>query len=564
MTFTRTARIALAFFLLASTVLAQTTIFEFEGPPPSPIQPQFGRALCSAGDVNGDGFDDVLIGAPDDSASSLYSGSVRVISGRHGSLIRVFHGEENEHLGRALCGLGDVDGDGRADYAVGLAKPDSPGEGSVRVFSGGTGLVIWEVTGPPALDFGYSLEAAGDVDGDGVTDLLAPGTGHYVPHGQPNRSGDVWVYSGSTGALLHQITGFDIAPPYAMMETVSQAAGDLDADGVPDVMVTSYGRTGDSLVRVFSGASWALLYTYPGMANVVSYYIRSSAGDWNGDGHDDFTILASFSYPNAPPPEIQVISGATGSVLQTLKLSTRLEWILGVVNVGDTNGDGLDDLAVMRGSWPLPGFSWTVRVYAGGTGVLLTDPDRELGGTSDWFPELAAAGDVNGDGVGDVIVGSTGNPDKVFVFSPTTLEIGVAYHSHGCPCNNDPPITDGTGCTNSTGVGGRLRGYGIHLHLNDDLELHLSQAPPSSPVILLRSIYSGSNTSFPSDGVLALHSPERIGVAFTDSAGEVQFHHSKDWAYGAVDNFQCWYRDSNSGPCGTGNNYSNMLQVSAR
>jgi len=137
---------------------------------------EFGRSVSSAGDIDGDGFADVVIGAPYDDHNGSDSGSARVYSGATGALLHVFYGDSaGDEFGYSVSGAGDVDGDGFVDVVIGASHDDSIGNdsGSARVYSGASGVALYMFGGVSAGDgFGRSVSGVGDVDGDGFDDVV--------------------------------------------------------------------------------------------------------------------------------------------------------------------------------------------------------------------------------------------------------------------------------------------------------------------------------------------------------------------------------------------------------
>ena len=135
-----------------------------------------GISVSGAGDVNGDGFADLIVGAPGADRNGTNSGSARVFSGVDGSVLYTFDGDSaREQFGDPVSGAGDVNGDGFADLIVGALFSDSNGtsSGSAQVFSGADGSVLYNLNGDSAGDFlGISVSGAGDVNGDGVADFV--------------------------------------------------------------------------------------------------------------------------------------------------------------------------------------------------------------------------------------------------------------------------------------------------------------------------------------------------------------------------------------------------------
>lgn len=163
---------------------------------------RFGISVAGAGDVDGDGVPDLLVGADGEGA-----GRARLFSGATGGVIAELGDSDGcffSRYGASVCNLGDVDRDGVADFAV--ADPDDDldddmtkgqAPGSVRAYSGKTRRRLWVVTGDGHLDnLGYSIAPAGDVDGDGVGDLVAEAHGGVSGHPYFR------VYSGRIGLLL--------------------------------------------------------------------------------------------------------------------------------------------------------------------------------------------------------------------------------------------------------------------------------------------------------------------------------------------------------------------------
>ena len=135
------------------------------------------------GDVNGDGFDDVILGLPENSSlGRTAAGSAFVYSGRTGTRLWWIHGAaENDSLGSSVASAGDVNQDGFPDVIVGALGADPGGRtgaGSVFVYSGRNGEQLWQFDGAASADdFGFSISGAGDVNADGFADVIvsAPG-----------------------------------------------------------------------------------------------------------------------------------------------------------------------------------------------------------------------------------------------------------------------------------------------------------------------------------------------------------------------------------------------------
>jgi len=287
-----------------------TLLFFFGG---DSAEEEFGQAVAGAGDVNADGTPDIIVGAPRDDTVAPDSGSAFVFSGRSGELLYILGGRSSgDRFGQAVAGVGDVDGDGFADVAVGAPLAGQHSEGEFHVFSGKDGTVLQSFTGNgPDASLGWSLASAGDLDGDGRDDLVvgAPGEG----------SGHVYVFSGQDGAVLLSSSGDETGSRFGA--SVS-GAGDYDRDGSPDVVVGApraghgageavvlSGRDG-RLLRAFSGAqgdqagySVSALVEHRGSRILVGSPL-AGGGAGRVEGYAPAPQIASYPSQELPSPVV--------------------------------------------------------------------------------------------------------------------------------------------------------------------------------------------------------------------------------------------------------------------
>ncbi len=313
-----------------------------------------GWAVASAGDVNADGKADLIVGAYfTDPGGEHNAGSAYIYSGSDGSLLRTYNGvADDDGLGFSVAPAGNIDGDSNADIIIGaLGAGGATGPGSVYVYSGDSGALIYTFNGEAANDnFGYSAASAGDVNGDGTADIIVGANG--ADPGGKNAAGSAYIYSGSNGALLYDFDGGAANDNFGI--SVS-SAGDVNGDGNSDFIVgahaTDPGGINDAgSAYVYSGDDGSLLYTFNGgeALDCLGWSV-ASAGDVDGDGTPDI-ILGAYG---ADPGSIEmagsayIYSGRNGTLLYTLNGGAAGDFFGAAVNsAGDVNGDGKADLIV--------------------------------------------------------------------------------------------------------------------------------------------------------------------------------------------------------------------------
>ena len=295
-----------------------------------------GFSMADAGDVDGDGIHDILSGA-----SGRGAGHVYLYSGATGTLLHTFAGEDaGDEFGWAVAGVGDVDGDDRDDIAVGApARLRSGVAGAAYVFSGRTYELIRKVPGIPRHggQFGSAVDGAGDLDGDGVPDLVV-GARDAPPH----ERGVVWAFSGADGQPLWRHRAAKTGAQYGSFFVAG--IGDANGDGEPDVYAADYADGGGAgratVLSGLDGTELAVIEGAPG----AGLGPGREAGDLDGDGLVDLAV-GSFTYGPDQAGRIELRSGRDGSVLRTITSTTPGENLgFDTVGIGDANGDGRPDL----------------------------------------------------------------------------------------------------------------------------------------------------------------------------------------------------------------------------
>lgn len=408
----------------------------------------FGSSVGCAGDVNGDGYADVIVGEPGGfttlpGAAYVFLGTASGLSGTPvwtGGGVQAIAG-----YGSSVAGAGDVNGDGYSDVLVGAPLKESSisqlDEGHVTFYQGSpNGLSssgTLDQTQSSAF-FGTSVSAAGDVNGDGYSDVIV-GAPQY-DGGQTNE-GRAYVYYGGTGGLpvtASWIIENNIA--LSLLGTSVSTAGDVNGNGYSDVIIgapgAANGEAGEGLAYVYFGSA-AGLGTTPWIAerNLPNAALGSSvasAGDVNGDGYSDVVIGANgYSVSQALEGAAYIhLGSATG--LNAIPLFTftqgQANARLGssVAGVGDVTGDGYGDVLVGASGWTSLALTGRGRAFLlkGHPTVVFHETSWVVQGThagSALGSSVAGAGDVNGDGYQDLIIGEPGRPNGAFANAGRTL-----------------------------------------------------------------------------------------------------------------------------------------------
>ena len=372
---------------------------------------QFGASVGAAGDVNGDGYADIAIGAPG------YTSSQGAVSIYHGSAFlpstvpqRVFMGEEGDQMGVAAATAGDVNGDGYADVIVG-AKGAVSNRGQAYLYLGSaaglSAMPAITLTGEnPADLFGAAAATASDVNGDGFADVIIGAEGYN------SASGRAYVYLGSSDGL-HATSALTLTgqSPGDRFGASVGMAGDVNGDGYADFIVGASGyMTNTGRAYIYLG-SWAGLSAMPAitlMGENPSDLFGSSvaaAGDVNGDGYGDVIIGAEGYYSGRGRVYLYLGSKAGLQATPALTLTGQSpgdRFGAAVGTVGDVDGDGYADFVV-----GIPGAGWAY-VYSGGAGFPAVSVSPLTGSSQgeDFGVSAGTAGDVNGDGFSDIVVGA--------------------------------------------------------------------------------------------------------------------------------------------------------------
>jgi hypothetical protein len=330
-----------------------TLIHLLQGPTGS----RFGYSVADAGDVDGDRVHDIAVGAPGgrNCVTAVGAGRAYVFSGKNGSQLLVASGEAaNDFFGGAIAAAGDVNRDGHDDVLVGAPCRDGPGgtnAGAAYVVSGKDASVLRRHDGAQIEDrFGWGAGRLDDVTGDRKPDYVVGAK----DAGEANR-GLTYVYDGRSGLEKHILSGNENTVEFGWFFVGS--AGDVNRDRRDDVYVGDFcadDTVGDCFTGpkghayVFSGKTGELLHLFRGAVSGDGAGPGRSAGDVNRDGYDD-VVVGSYTSSAAARfgGRVVVYSGRTGTVLFDYAGTIPGDTVgFDAVGLGDVNRDRRADLLV--------------------------------------------------------------------------------------------------------------------------------------------------------------------------------------------------------------------------
>jgi subtilisin family serine protease len=431
-----------------------------------------GWSVASAGDVNGDGFDDMLIGAKGNFESGVDAGQSYLILGKASGWSAdtplsqadaSFIGETQfDYSGYSVAAAGDVNGDGYDDILIGAYGNDAAGSSAGKtylIFGKAAGWAMDTPLSQSDASFigetqssysGYSVAPAGDVNGDGFDDILI---GAYVNNEGGDSSGQTYLIFGKAtgwannmplsmadasfiGENSNDFSGFSVAP-----------AGDVNGDGLDDILIGAYGN---AAAGISAGKTYLIFGRTTGwgmdtplsladasfigeMQYDYSGYSVSTAGDVNGDGFDDVLIGAYGNDGNGYfSGQSYIIFGKETGWANNMPLSMADASFIGeqyydysgssVSSAGDVNGDGFDDILIgaKYNSLSSVRAGQTYIIYGKSTGLAMDTPLSEADASfvgeasedsSGW--SVASAGDVNSDCFDDILIGAPYNGESI-------------------------------------------------------------------------------------------------------------------------------------------------------
>ncbi|MFH1465806.1 MAG: MopE-related protein [Pseudomonadota bacterium] len=404
-----------------------------------------GLAVSGAGDTNGDGYDDLLVGVPRSDTNGSNAGDACLLLGPVSGEISLSSadavlsgGAGGDLAGTAMAGVGDLDLDGLADVAIGAYGDDTAasGAGAVYLLPGPVTSGVLS-TAPGALlgatendSFGYAVIAAGDADLNGVPDLLV---GAYGYDGGGSNAGAAFLFTSPPSGPVSAADAKAILYGTADANNAGWALGggvDVNGDGMADLLVgvpyADDAGTDAGLVAMFHGCPSGSIATSGADALLLGAaagdnagYAVAGAGDVNGDGFDDILVGALGNDDggnNAGSAYIfwGPVAGTRGmgdaeTIVQGDTAAGRFG--IAVAGGGDIDSDGHTDILV-GGDRCAAGAGVTYLVLGPGMGTMLaSSADATITGQTynDWAgAAVAFAGDTNADGRADLLVGAWG------------------------------------------------------------------------------------------------------------------------------------------------------------
>ena len=391
---------------------------------------RFGSCVASLGDLDGNGVADLAVGAVGDDAGGMDRGAVWILYLNPNGTVMThqkisdtqggFGGglADGDTFGASVAAVGDLDGDGFGDLAVG-AWPDQP---LVVVYRGGPkgidpekpSWVLASPGGDDGLIFGSNLTSAGDLNGDGYADMIVAEDADASFGGPPGRF--LIYFGGPDGPASTPSIILHPTDPAQLAASGIAEAGDVDGDGFPDLVALAphADETGGPGLYLYRGgpsgpsdATRVLLASLPIDPDCFTPPLSPTPGDLNGDGFADVVVGLSDCLQQHPAPgrELVVYGGPTPTVTIFSKPTDFGGSGFAVHIAWDVDGDGFDDLVAGASA----GAQASGGVVYWGSPEGVSDDARTAFGVSsstDTSGFAVTAGDLDGDGRDDLAIGT--------------------------------------------------------------------------------------------------------------------------------------------------------------
>ncbi|MEZ6018227.1 MAG: integrin alpha [Planctomycetota bacterium] len=498
------------------------------------------------GDIDGDGTGDLAVCLYQGGIAS--NGAILVVSGRTlQPLLPRIEGLAHESWAFWVTGAGDFNGDGTPDFVRGTPDWGLGAAPQFRVYSGRDASLLHVFPDPGVNDWGAAVAPLGDVDGDGFDDLILG----------EEYGDDFYIYGGPDGHLIR--THVDLGGAFMPARSI----GDINLDGVPDYAI---GIASLNRVRVYSGASGAVVHDVVGQGLFSIGIDVCGVGDLDGDGRVEFAACAGVGrFQNAAPGEVFVFRGSNAEVL--FHFQGEGTTLATVANLGmfldggrDVNGDGVPDLIA---SAPLPfnqgGEPGYINVYSLRTGTLLWNR-RRTPHVAERLEYCRFYGDLDGDGLSEWGFGDSHADYAAFGAGRIWIYKGAFGDADEfCPAT-----------PSSSGQPARLVWDGPTSVGHPRMALHIEGAPPSTFAVFFYGVARAPASA--GSGFLCLGPPiVRLSQPVaTDAAGRAdlsidwlsgpQVAGPAAWTVGSAWALQAFYRDA-PGPTGAPFNSTSASRV---
>jgi len=430
--------LSLSALICSAVALSPAQATTLLDPEPADSTTLFGRAIAAIGDVNGDGVTDLAVGAPyqDGDFTNVDAGfgppqnvgKVWIINGANLKVITKLNDPQFQQVqelkfggefGTSLAAAGDVNGDGIPDVLVGTPNHTTgPGEtppfniGRAFVMDGRSDTVLLTLIPPGPEEnarAGTSVAGLGDINSDGKPDFVIGAPGKNIGFGEGGKPnvGVAYFFSGADGSLIRSLSDPDMTPDARFGFAVANA-GDVDGDGVSDSLL---GAPGKAQVFVFSGKTGFLLFTIksPSREKLKSFgYAVAGGKDFDADGKPDFVVGAPLLQNSQGG--VFVFKGSNGKLLRTLSIPSPQTFArvgASVAAIDDVTGDGRADIMVGVPDQDVGGRinAGQTLIYNGASGALFETLNSETPQAFAGFGFALAAADFDGDGTPTPIVG---------------------------------------------------------------------------------------------------------------------------------------------------------------
>ncbi|MFN9304195.1 MAG: FG-GAP-like repeat-containing protein [Candidatus Kapaibacterium sp.] len=426
---------------------------------------RLGTSIANAGDINGDGLSDMIVGAPNHTNTNAGEGRLFIYHGRLNGLSNVPNRsldgtKAGDQFGFSLVAVGDVNGDGFGDFMAGSPYMDNRFLDDGRAFlylgsANGVAATPSQRLNPTQQElsyFGFSIASLGDVNNDGYSDVAVSAPYFDNPITGVKDIGRVYVYHGSaTGLNEAPATVIDGQQERSLFGFSIAGVDDVNGDGFNDILIGEPSWDKDNIVRdagrigIYYGSSSGIVvenpWIFPGdQADGQLGWSVASAGDVNRDGLGDFIIGAPF-YDNPQVNEGKAwiftgqLFGVSNTPIWTAESNqANAKYGHSVASAGDIDGNGYTEVLVGAIWFDNPSSNeGRVYLYSSGANGVSTQPtwtaesNRE---TTEFGASISSIGDINGDGYGDIAIGATsyfnGQPSEGAVYVYAGSQNGLA------------------------------------------------------------------------------------------------------------------------------------------